>query len=276
MKAQVSLTVNEAKWIIAKGLKELPLVKKALKEGKILLKGGTTVSAVSEELVHIPLGICGRVSPRGTKCSKFDLDTPHCILVDKGVIWDIDEEKKFEASALSMREEDVFITGANIFDVFGNAAMMAGVPFGNFPGKIIPAINSEGVKIIIAVGLEKLSPIPVSQSIKAAGRRTIELSFGMAVGLIPICGEIIHEQKAIELLADVKATPIGMGGILGAEGATTLVIEGQSQEVHKIVDLVKTIKGSIISGSPKSLIECERGSIGCKDDVGCMYKRGLL
>lgn len=175
-----------------------------------------------------------------------------------------------------MREEDVFITGANIFDVFGNAAMMAGVPFGNFPGKIIPAINSEGVKIIIAVGLEKLSPIPVSQSIKAAGRRTIELSFGMAVGLIPICGEIIHEQKAIELLADVKATPIGMGGILGAEGATTLVIEGQSQEVHKIVDLVKTIKGSIISGSPKSLIECERGSIGCKDDMGCMYKRGLL
>ncbi|AFM22530.1 hypothetical protein Anamo_1944 [Acetomicrobium mobile DSM 13181] len=276
MKAQVSLTVNEAKRIIAKGVRELPLVKKALEEGKILLKGGTTVSAISEELVHLPLGICGRVSPRGTKCSKFNLDAPHCMLIDKGIVKDIDEEERFEASALSMGEEDVFITGANIFDVLGNAAMMAGVPFGNFPGKIIPAINSEGVKIIIAVGLEKLSPIPVSQSINAAGRRSIELSFGMAVGLIPICGEIIHEQKAIELLADVQATPIGMGGILGAEGATTLVIEGQSQEVHKIVDIVKTIKGSNISGSPKSLIECERGSIGCRDDVGCMYKMKLI
>ncbi|CCQ96984.1 conserved hypothetical protein [[Clostridium] ultunense Esp] len=274
MKAQITLTVNESKRIIARGLKEEPKIKNAFSYGKILLKGGTTVSAISEELINMPLGISGRISTNGTKGSKSELDAPHCILIDKGQVIDVDEEEKFEESALSMSKGDVLITGANIFDVHGNAAMMAGSPLGNFPGKIIPALNSEGIDIIIAAGLEKLSPVPVNQSIKAAGRKDIEISFGMAVGLIPIYGELVHEQKAIEMLADVKATVIGRGGIMGGEGSTTLILEGKSEEVYRIVEVVKTLKGSDISGSPKSLVECTRGSIGCVEDLGCIYKKG--
>lgn len=276
MRAQITITVSEGKRIIAKGIKKLPAIKNALTGGKIILKSGTTVSAISEELISLPLGICGRISGRGTKCSKHALDTAHCVLIDKGKVIDISEEEKFEDSALSLLEGDLLITGANLFDVYGNAAMMAGSPLGNYPGKIIPALNSEGVNIIIAVGLEKLSPIPISESIKAAGRKTIEISFGMAVGLIPIQGKIIHEQIAIELLAKVRATVVGKGGIMGGEGSTTLVVEGTQEEVHKIVDIVKIIKGTSTSGSTESLVECCRGSAGCKVDLACMYKKGLL
>ncbi|MCG4586022.1 hypothetical protein L0P56_11015, partial [Anaerosalibacter bizertensis] len=106
MKAQITLTVNESKRIIARGLKEEPKIKNAFSYGKILLKGGTTVSAISEELINMPLGISGRISTNGTKGSKSELDAPHCILIDKGQVIDVDEEEKFEESALSMSKGD--------------------------------------------------------------------------------------------------------------------------------------------------------------------------
>jgi len=50
-----------------------------------LLKGGTTVSAIAEELVEIPLRICGRISKRGTVSSQImSVKHPHSILLEKG------------------------------------------------------------------------------------------------------------------------------------------------------------------------------------------------
>ncbi|MCL4370580.1 MAG: hypothetical protein M1380_06700 [Chloroflexi bacterium] len=69
MRAQVSLTVSEGKLLIARAIASLPEVRSAFENGRILLKGGTTVSALAEELVGVPLRISGRVSPRGTKSS---------------------------------------------------------------------------------------------------------------------------------------------------------------------------------------------------------------
>ena len=157
----------------------------------------------------------------------------------------------------------------------GNAAMMAGSPLGNFPGMIIPALAAEGIKIIIAAGLEKLIPGKLDDAIRAAGRKSIYISFGMAVGLIPIKGEIIDERKALEILAQVKATVIGMGGIFGAEGSTTLVVEGEKEEVQKILEITQSIKGAQVSGSPKSLIECERASSQCQEHMACIYRKKI-
>ncbi|HHY71345.1 MAG TPA: hypothetical protein GX519_06840 [Thermoanaerobacterales bacterium] len=275
MKLQLSLTVNEAKRIIAKGIKQLPEVNSAFKRGKILLKAGTTVSALSEELVGLPLGICGRITQKGAKSTKYDLDAPHCILIDNGKVIDVDDAKPFEKAALSLERGDILVTGVNAFDMEGNAAMMAGSPLGNFPGMIIPALAAEGIKIIIAAGLEKLIPGKLDDAIRAAGRKSIDISFGMAVGLIPIKGEIIDERKALEILAQVKATVIGMGGIFGAEGSTTLVVEGEKEEVQKILEITQSIKGAQVSGSPKSLIECERASSQCQEHMACIYRKKI-
>ncbi len=45
MKAQITLTVNESKRLMAKAIISLPEVKDASEKGNILLKGGTTVSS---------------------------------------------------------------------------------------------------------------------------------------------------------------------------------------------------------------------------------------
>jgi hypothetical protein len=52
-----------------------------------------------------------------------------------------------------------------------------------------------------------------------AGRKDVDVSCGMAVGLIPLYGKVITEKDAVEILAKSNCKVIGKGGILGAEGS---------------------------------------------------------
>ena len=60
---------------------------------------------------------------------------------------------------------------------------------------------------------------------------------GMAVELVPICGEIYTEKEAIKTLTKVHPQVIGKGGIRGAEGAITLIVDGEESEVLKFFNL---------------------------------------
>jgi hypothetical protein len=88
MRIQITLTSPEGKRIIAKGIKAFPGVQKARKRGKILLKGGTTVSAVSEELCGKPMTISGMITPQGTLTSRFkhEMQWAHSQILKKGQI----------------------------------------------------------------------------------------------------------------------------------------------------------------------------------------------
>lgn len=268
---QISLTVPEAKAVIAKASASLPEVRKALDGGRIFLKGGTTVSMLAEELAGIKLGICGRVSPLGTKGPKYArLGAPHSVVIENGQAIGVDDRE--EEEVLKLKRGDVFAIGANAIDINGNAAMMAGSSLGGPPGRILGGLMAEGVNVLILAGLEKLIPVDISQAVKACGRKKIDMAFGMAVGLIPIIGTLITEQDAVEILADVKCTIIGKGGICGAEGSTTMVVEGEKMEIKKIYNLVKSVKNVPTSGSEKSFEECVTAGYGCSDDLACIYK----
>jgi len=77
----------------------------------------------------------------------------------------------------------------------------------------------------------------------------------MAVGLIPLYGKVVTEKDAIEILAKLNCTVIGKGGILGAEGSTVIVVEGQEKEVEKILKVAEEVRGANISGQKESLEE---------------------
>ena len=64
-KVQVTLTGNEGKRLIAKAAVRMPEIQERLEKNKILLCGGTTVSALSEELGFGPLRISGRIDASG-------------------------------------------------------------------------------------------------------------------------------------------------------------------------------------------------------------------
>lgn len=271
MKAQITLTVNEAKRIIAKGLSKHPAVQAALHKGKIFLKGGTTVSALAEELVNLPMRISGRISPRGTKTGNVYSGGYHCAVIENGAL--VDVEASLEATVSSLKADDVAIIGANAIDGYGNAAMMYGAPLGGGPGIIISGLLAEIPNIFIAAGLEKLVPGTLTNIIPRVARKGVRYSMGMAVGLTPISGQIISEDKAIELLARVDCTVIGRGGVMGAEGASTLLIEGEESQVEAVFKIATAVKGADISATSASIAECTFPHDKCKNHFACMYKR---
>ena len=133
----------------------------------------------------------------------------------------------------------------------------------------------EGVPFLIAAGLEKLVPGNLGEVIPLAGRKKVNFSYGSAVGLIPIFGRIFTEVEALETLAAVKAWVIGKGGIHGAEGSTTFLVDGPAKEVIKIDKIYQSVRESGLSGDPRNLLPCSRGSLSCKNHIGCVYKNGI-
>lgn len=269
---QLTLTVAEGKKLIGKGIAALPEVKEALQNGQILFKGGTTVSAVAEELAGIPLKISGRISPRGTRGSLHREIQGHCLLLTKGQAQLADG--KLPALVETLKPTDVVIIGANAIDSEGYAAMCMGAPRGGPPGEVIIGLLGNGAKVIIAVGLEKLIPGRIKEAVMATGRNAIDQSQGMAVTLVPLVGQVFTEREAIQALAEVICTVIAKGGIDGAEGATTMVIAGEFSEVVKIAQVVNEIKGCTTSGIAQTLSECEPSGPGCGQHKGCIYRSG--
>jgi hypothetical protein len=271
MKAQVTLTVTEAKRLIAKAVAALPEVRTALERGRVLLKGGTTVSAVAEELGVPPLRISGRISPRGTLAAGRQVDAPHSVLVAGGEVKNIDAT--IVEVARTLGADDVVIVGGNALDAQGNAAMMAGSPSGGLPGEAMSGFVAEGARVIIPIGLEKLIPGSIAEAVRAAGRKATDIALGMGVGLIPITGRVVTEQDAASILAEVRATVIGRGGIMGAEGATVMAVEGEAADVERLFALVRSIKGATLSGIEESLEECRGATSRCRDHLACAYRK---
>jgi hypothetical protein len=277
MRIQITLTSAEGKRIIAKGIKALPRVQEVRKKGKIVLKGGTTVSAVCEELCGQPMTISGMITPKGTLTSRFKHESKlyHGLLLHKGKAIPLDSQEAWQRETPLITPDDLIITGANAFDAHGHAVIMAATYAG---GRSLPAFQElliEGVPFLIAAGLEKLAPGNLLEMVPLAGRRKADFSYGSAVGLVPLFGEIFTELEALEALARISVFVIGKGGIHGAEGSTTLLVEGPPKEVLKIDRIYQQVKGAGLSGEPRNLIPCERGSLSCKNHIGCLYKKGL-
>ena len=272
MEVQISLTVNESKRLIAKAIVRMPEVEAAFDNGKIVLKGGTTVSAICEELVGSPLRISGRITEKGTLTAKNrDEKLPHSALIENKTRINIDTTISKIVEGLD--REDVIIISGNAMDINGNVAMMAGAPGGGTPGRAVTGMLTQGAHVIIPMGLEKLIPGSIREAVQAAGREK-DLSHGMAVGLIPLFGKVVTEKDAVEILAPVNCTVIGKGGIHGGDGSTVMVVKGEKEPVETIWELVEKIKGAKISGEPSSLEACDGPSEQCSRHRACIYKQG--
>lgn len=281
--AQLTVTVGGGKRLIAQAICHIPRVRKALKKGRVVLKGGTTVSAVAEEMIGKPMRISGRITPDGCRSAQRMCDHPHIFLIENGKaekiygeVKTVDDSTVKEISKLikNMCSDDIFITGANIIDCSGNAAIMAGGFSGGIPSAFYSAAMVEGFDTIIAAGLEKYSPGDIHGSIVNAGRKRIFKSMGMAVGLIPLFGQLVTEMQAFSILADVDTIILGRGGVDGAEGSTTFLVKGKIEEVNRIYEIVKKIKEETHSGCNDSKSSCYELTARCGSHLGCDVKKG--
>ena len=153
MGIQATFTVPEGKRLIAKGLAKRADIRKAYTHGKILFKGGTTVSAICEELCGEPLRIAGRITPRGTKSSKIIEDLWYCAIIEKGSLRSIDGE--VGQAVRTLKKGDIVILGANAFDNYGNAALMIGRALGGELGQALCGMISKVKKLLLLLGSKK-------------------------------------------------------------------------------------------------------------------------
>jgi hypothetical protein len=270
MVAQVTLTPNEGKRLIAEAVTTLPELQQALKNGKVLFKGGTTVSALTEKLLGIPLRISGRISARGALTSvESDLRNPHTLLVERGVPKNVDQE--ILSAVRSLGPGDIAIVGANALDRFGHTAMMAGTIGGGAPGEGWTSLMTEGATVWILAEWDKLIPTTIEEAVAASGRKKTSIALGMSVGLMPLFGKVFTETEAFGILGKVKATVIGKGGILGGEGAIVYALEGEEEEVLRLFHLVEQLKGAGVSGTKDSLKECTGPNPRCATHEACVY-----
>lgn len=269
--AQFTLCGSQGKRLIAQCIMGSGVLRPYRQSGRIILKGSSTVSCLTNLLCAEKMRLCGRISPRGMKGAASGSDGAHMLLYRGGTAENIDS--RLDEILPTLRAEDLFITGANAIDSFGHAALLFGADGGGAYGKCMPFLQTSGVKVMILTSASKLIPGNLKKLIPRIDRERCSVSYGMSCGLLPIEGTIITEVEALQMFAQVKAAVFASGGHTGAENSTAIQIQGTQNEVKNVLELVKKIKEApeeewMTPGSEK---ECAYPCSGCAKHRGCIY-----
>lgn len=273
---QIFLSVQAGKWMIAEALARMDCVQDAFARGELAVKAGTTTttSCLSWLLTGQHLRLCGRVTSRGAVANLQDSDAPHTVVLGRDGQRSLDYAER--EGLLSLGPDAVLVTGANLIDSQGNAALLAGSPGAGSYGAALSAASSEGMRVLIAAGTEKLTLEDVRTAIRQSRRKGVDAAFGMACGLVPLVGEVITEVDAVRMLAPVEAVLMAKGGICGAEGGSIIQVWGEDEAVDTIWQLADRCGSYPASGTAESLVECRPGAQGCREHLSCGYCGRLL
>jgi len=235
---EFALTVSESKRLIAKGFKEHPAVKRALREGTVAIAKGTTNAYIVEELTGEKIDKTKYVAGVTKRYGKTDASLPALVL-RKGERL----EGMSEVEALKdMGEGDIFAKGANALNyALGQAGILIGHPTGGTIGAALGTIVARRIHLIIPVGLEK--SIPTDMEVAHAELARADEMAEKGPTLMPVAGEILTEIEAIEILTGARVMPVAAGGVGGAEGAVWLSVSGPKEKIEKVRELREEVLG---------------------------------
>lgn len=242
VQAQAVLTVSESKRLIAKAVKEMPIVKNALANGMVIIVKGTTNAYVAEEItgnkIEKAAFVRGRIQPaKGGKRLPDMQSVPDVILV-KGKVVDM----PLAEAVKKLQPGDVVMKGANALDYKNKlAGVNIGDPSAGTTGITLPYVVARKAYLVIPVGLEKLvAGDLVDLTLKM--REPIETLNGLQ-SMFLLTGQIVTELEAINVLTGATAFQCSAGGIGGAEGSVWLVFRGTREQVNNALKLVHSIQG---------------------------------
>lgn len=241
---QFHITIPAGKRLIAKAVLSLEQVKKALDDNTIVIIAGTTNAYIAEELLSFInqsddfskssffRGVT--TAPGRTVKPKNDGHNNNDIVIEKGK-WMKDKTIFDVADSLGIG--DIIFKGANAVD---SERKQAGILIGNpslgTSGPILQAAIGKRTELIIPVGLEKrvigeIGPIAtLLNDISTTGLR-----------MLPICGTIITELEAMEILTGAAAQLVAAGGIYGAEGSYWIAASGTPEQLNVATELYNNI-----------------------------------
>lgn len=259
--ALVSLTPAESKRLIAKGVAEMPEVKKAKESGIIIVARGTTNTFVVEEVVGVAMEHKGEYSrgiiTGGELRTNQRRGTGNDFVLRNGEKWDIRPQE----AITQFTSNDIFFKGASAVDATGEAAVLAAGADAGTIGYALPILMARKANLIVPVGLEKLVP-SVIEATRKCGVYNYKYSTGSPCALIPLVhAKVVTEIQALAILFGVSATHVASGGIGGSEGTVVLVIEGAEENLEKAFAFIKTLKGEPPVPAPE-IMGPEAASLG--------------
>ena len=261
MKALFTLTPAESKRLIAKAVVQMPEVQSAKNNGYLVVARGITNAYILEELTGRPMDkelYAAGVNVRGVLCALAQERRIKPVTFCKNQELTIDPQDALK----EMKPGDVLLKGANAVDTTWTVGVDMASTEGGTVGQFVIPLTARGVKIIFPVGLEKLIP-SVLEASRICGNKTFTRSIGASIGLQPIStGKVVTEVQALEILAGVRAVPVSAGGIGGSEGSITLVVEGDSPDVERSLEIVESLKGERPLRGTKGI--CEKCPLTCE------------
>ncbi|MCC6146540.1 MAG: hypothetical protein IT308_03120 [Anaerolineaceae bacterium] len=249
-RALVTLTSEESKRLIAKGIAALPVVQKAKERGIIGLCVCSSAKYVAEELLGEPLPafapyICGFINRQGAFAVADDKAGKQLALVRGEAVWLNWPEENLARYVRTMNFHDVIIKSGNILDTNRKAGTLVGLSNGGEYGKYLPYILARGITLIVPMTLNKSVPYLLEEIMPEMGITKIspQRAQGEPCGMLPLPGLVVTECDALATLADVRALPAAMGGVGEGLGTVTLLLIGQERNIEKAWTLVESIKG---------------------------------
>lgn len=182
--------------------------------------------------------VAGAVLPKGTCVVPRERRRGDIIIRGGKLI-----ESKLNDVLPELTAGDVFIKGANALDASGAAGVLLASRRGGTVGSVLGTLMARGVNFIIPVGLEKFIPGSIQRVSKTTGIFRASYATGCPLGIMPVAGKVITELEAFEILTGAEAITMGKGGISGAEGSVTLLVQGTQKQLSKARKLVNGIKG---------------------------------
>ena len=243
VQAGAVFTVAESKRLIGKAVAQMPIVKKALRDGMVIITRGTTNTYVAEEILGSKIEpgafVTGRIHPtKGGRRLKPKTRMSEIVLVN-GLIA---PELSFDDALKRLERGDVVIKGANILDYKNKTAgVLIGHSSSGTVGKFMPYVVARKVHLVIPVGLEKQAAGNVAD-VSNKMREPVP-SLGRVPSMFLMTGHIVTEIEALKILAAVDSFQAAAGGIGGAEGAVWLVFRGPKPNVERAMDITKQVQG---------------------------------
>jgi len=249
LKALVTLTSEESKRLIAKGIARMEVIKKAKREGIIAFALCTSAGFVAEEVLGESLDLskycCGFIHENGMCFQHPDEKTQELILIKGKPVWLDWPSEDISQFLERMGPGDIIIKSGNVLGVDGKAASLMATPDGGEFGKCLPYIYASGIDLIIPMTVNKSLHVDIDTLSAMLGVKRIqaEWAYGLTVGMMPLPGKVITEIDAFKKLANVDALPLSSGAFGSGEGTVSIVIEGGKNDVKRAWDLVSQIKG---------------------------------
>lgn len=245
---QFLITPAMGKRLIAKTITSHPAIKKALKNGTIVIIAGTTNGYVAEEILKNN-NIAGEFSRRHFFRG---ISLPHKLPVTKEgrladesgfggdvvIVKGVWMKGKTIAEIVDLLQEgDVILKGANALDYENRrAALLIGHPRAGTVGLTLPAVLGRRVKLIIPIGLEKRitgNLDQIAEKLNAPGAEGNRF--------LPIPGEVFTEIEALKALTAAEVEMVAAGGICGAEGAVWVAVSGEPEQEEYAVQVIASV-----------------------------------